>query len=84
MSMLPFLKKERNNSGISMEYRKSDASSENRPDDSEAPLRACAQDLIKAVHSGDDSGVMHAIKAAFEILDSEPHSEGPHLNEDES
>jgi hypothetical protein len=82
MSLLPFLKKERNNSGISMEYRKSGKSSDNVYDD--APLRACAQDLIKAVNSEDDTGAMRALKAAFEILDGRPHSEGPRLDEDES
>ena len=41
-------------------------------------LHACAEDLHAAVKSGDISGIASALKAAFQICDSEPHEEGPH------
>ena len=46
-------------------------------DDSKAPLEAAASDLIDAVKSGDTSGVMDALEAAFMFLDAQqPHDEG--------
>lgn len=41
-------------------------------------LHAAAEDLIKAVHSKNVAAVSEALKAAFEICDSQPHYEGPH------
>lgn len=48
-----------------------------------APLEACADDIIRAINSKDSKMLAEAIKAAFEICDSEPHEEGPHTNESE-
>lgn len=83
--MLPFLKKSKTQSaGISMEYRKPDEdqkSSTDMLDDS--ALEACADDLMRAVSSGDKKSAARALRAAFQILDSEPHEEGEHLNESE-
>ena len=42
-------------------------------------VHAIAQELIEAVHNHDVAGVADALKAAFELLDMEPHAEGPHL-----
>jgi hypothetical protein len=50
------------------------------PDDGEEydSMHAAAQDLIEAIHSKDIKGVAEALRAAFELSDSEPHEEGPH------
>jgi len=76
VSNLPFLKKQKQSSGVSMEYRKPDEAFE--PDDgdsSDAPLESAAEDLIRCVSAGDKKGAARAIRSAFEILDSEPHEE---------
>lgn len=41
-------------------------------------LESAAEDLISAVHSKDVKAVCAALRAAFEICDSQPHEEGPH------
>lgn len=74
--MLPFLKKKdgfASSSVINID-RKPD-----EPNDSNAGIEACAQDLISAVHAKDASAAASAIRAAFEMLESEPHEEGPHV-----
>jgi hypothetical protein len=47
----------------------------------ESPIDGIAQDLIDAVKSGDKGLVASALEAAFMHYDSEPHVEGPHLEE---
>lgn len=42
-------------------------------------LHSAAEDLISAIHSKDVKAVAEALKAAFELMDSEPHEEGPHI-----
>jgi hypothetical protein len=42
-------------------------------------LESAAHDLIAAVHSKDVKGVCVALRAAFEMLDSQPHEEGEHI-----
>lgn len=46
-------------------------------------LEQCAMELIDAVKGGDVQGVIGSLRAAFQILDSEPHEEGEHLGEEE-
>lgn len=41
-------------------------------------LESAADDLISAIHSKDTKAVCSALRAAFEMLDMEPHEEGPH------
>lgn len=41
-------------------------------------LDSAAEDLIQAVHSKDVKAVSSALKAAFQICDSQPHEEGEH------
>ena len=83
--MIPFLKKQRGGiAGISTEYRKPDETTKEKSAADEEPgLKACAADLMRAVSNGDEIGVAKAIRAAFEILDSEPHEEGEHINKSE-
>lgn len=81
--MLPFLKPKRQDAGIAVTVRTPDGGMEREEDHSEG-LKACAADLIRAVHAKDEDSVASAIKAAFEILDSLPHNEGPHTNDEDS
>ena len=88
MSTLPFLRKKHSgNASLSVEYRKPDAEGEghhDKEDNDDEGLHACAQDIIECVSSGDKVGLAKALRAAFEILDSQPHEEGEHTNEPES
>lgn len=79
--MLPFLKNARRQvAGMTMEVRKPDEP-EKAQDDPEAGLRAAAMDLIKAVNAQDEHGVMSALRAAFQIMESQPHDEAPESQE---
>lgn len=77
--MLPFLQ------------RKSDSASSSEPvdhqlrepDDGEVGIHSAAEDLCNAVHSRDIKAVAAALRAAFELMDEQPHVEGPHLPEDD-
>lgn len=42
-------------------------------------LESAAEDLCKAIHSKDYKAVAEALRAAFELCDSEPHQEGEHI-----
>lgn len=79
--MLPFLKKrnEGMNSGLIIKTRTPDEKPEEDQDDPAAAIHACASDLIQAVHAHDVKAAAEAIQSAFEILDSQPHEEGPHV-----
>jgi hypothetical protein len=45
-------------------------------------LEMCADDLNHAIKADDTKGIAAALRAAFDLLDSEPHVEGPHTNEE--
>lgn len=82
--MLPFLKP-RPQTGVVITQRMSDHGV--KPDTSDQDydsIEACATDLIRAVHAKDAQAVCKALRAAFEIMDSEPHEEGEHTNESPS
>jgi hypothetical protein len=80
--LLPFLRKKQEEGSsptLSIKTRTPDK----KEDSDDAGLNACAQDLLDAVQARDVSGVAAALKAAFEIADSQPHEEGPHTYEDQ-
>jgi hypothetical protein len=75
-SMLPMLKrnKEASASGpIESVERKPDQEPEF---DS---MEAAAQDLCDAIHSKDMKAIAAALRAAFELMESQPHEEGEHV-----
>lgn len=77
--MLPFLKRMQEGSAstpVESVERKSDHEEEY---DS---LESAADDLIAAIHSKNSKHVAAALRAAFEMCDSEPHAEGPHHGEE--
>jgi hypothetical protein len=85
---LPFLRKKQV-AGLIMAKRNPDGSKtetgneQDNQDDSGSSMHSAASDLIKAIESKDISAVAAALKAAFQIADSEPHDEGEHLNEEQ-
>lgn len=84
--MLPFLKnKIKPQVGVIIKERAPDSAkpeSEDYDDDSNAALEACAHDLIEAVHAKDIKKVAQVLQDAFELCDSQPHIEGPHVEEE--
>lgn len=83
--MLPFLKPQKQQSGgVITEVRKPDGSLNEKSDEQDQGLIAAAEDIMKAINSKDSKQLAAAIKAAFEICDSEPNSEYAHdANESE-
>jgi hypothetical protein len=79
---LPWLTKEKGSGGISIDVRKPDENSDKNQGD-ESGLLSCADDLLTAFHNKDKKLLASALRAAFDIMDSEPHVEGPHLNSEQ-
>lgn len=75
--MLPFLKN-KNEASVSQPpdqiTRKPDDEA-----DSYDPLHSAAEDLKSAIQSGNVKSIAEALRAAFEICDSQPHEEGEHV-----
>jgi hypothetical protein len=78
--MLPFLKKPHGHVGLIIKTRQPDAGAENVKEDK--GLEACASDMLRAIQANDPKSFAVAIKNAFDIMESEPHEEGEHSNED--
>jgi hypothetical protein len=81
--MLPFFKPKAASVGLIVSERKPDSYPEPIDENNDAGLDACSADLILAVHAKSIKAVTAALKAAFELLDSQPHVEGPHIDEQE-
>lgn len=76
---LPFLKP-KPVAGVIVTQRKADGGDIMQPEEDHG-LLACAEDLIRGIHSKDAHTVKEALKALFELMESMPHEEGPHTNE---
>lgn len=74
--MLPFLKKEAS-VVVPSDTKKREPDAEPEFD----TLESAGQDLIDAIHSRDAKAVAAALRAGFELLDAEPHFEGPHTGD---
>lgn len=70
---LPWLNPQKQQTGISMEIRKPDENSA-KSEDQDGGLKACAQDLSDALAANNTSRIAAALRAAFQILDSEEES----------
>lgn len=76
--MLPFLKVKRDAAVIVRERKPDEISPENHENDE---LKIAAQDLIDAVHNKDVAAVAKAFRAAFDLLEVQPHDEVEHSQE---
>lgn len=72
--MLPFLKKNIKPTGISMIVRSPDEGKEESMD----MLETAMADLADAMEAKDSKRMAAAFRAAFEMLEMEPHEEYPH------
>lgn len=76
--MLPFLKKNQKSvAGLIVHNRTPDEKQpdENTSESGDERIEACAQDLITAIHAHNVKDAAAAMRAAFEIMESEPHEE---------
>jgi hypothetical protein len=69
--MLPFLLKKEGSASLPADPVKREPDEESDYDS----LESAAEDLISAVHSKDVKGVCSALRAAFDMLESQPHEE---------
>jgi hypothetical protein len=77
--MLPFLKKTKDASvSLPADTIKREPDEGSEEYDS---LEAAAEDLYHAIQKKDFKAIAAAWRAGSELIDSEPHSEGPHTNE---
>lgn len=83
VNILPFLQKPKVSTGVTVHTRNPDENTESSQEDA-SEIDYCAEDLIKAVHAKDINATAEALKSAFTILDSMPHEEGEHTNEEQS
>lgn len=74
--MLPFMKRDKEGSASMPADSKM-----RKPDDGEAydVMHSAAQDLLSAIESKSVKGIAEALRAAFDLADSEPHEEGEHI-----
>ena len=83
---LPFLQKKQV-AGVIVSHRKPDGSKEEshseEEDSDHSGLTACMRELASALKSDNHEAAAEAFRSAFQILDAEPHEEGPHTNEEE-
>lgn len=79
--MIPFMKPKMQ-TGIIFKERKAEGGISEAQDDDSMAMEACADDMIRAIHSKDSKMLAKAMKAAFDIMEASPHEEGPHLNEE--
>jgi hypothetical protein len=86
---LPFLKSKAQSAGVIVSHRKPDTAEaerhdeDNKEENDNAGLEACASDLIEAVHSRDNKRAASAMRAAFELLESQPHEEAGEEEEED-
>lgn len=79
--MLPFLKKrdEGGATNLIVKTREPDQKPEQDQDDSTDAIEYCVRDLINAIHMKDSKAAAQALKDCFDVLDSQPHEEGSHI-----
>ena len=75
---LPFMKPKQV-AGLIIQHRNPDGKPDSAPEDQQdQALESAAEDLILQFTPKTVESVAAALRAAFEIVDSEPHEEGPH------
>ena len=80
--MLPFLKIRKNDGGIATQIRNPDEDKAEPSHDGMQGVEVAMKELCDAMEAKDHKKMAIALKDAFEILDSMPHDEGEHTNEE--
>lgn len=79
-TLLPFLKP-RAQTGVIIQERARDTVPREELDREEDSIDICCEEMIEAMEEKDPKKMAKALRAAFQIFDSEPHEEGPHTND---
>jgi hypothetical protein len=74
--LLPFLLKSKPQTGVIVKTRTPDETSEDTPEDD--GMEMIGRDLCHAIESKNYKAIGEALRAAFEIYESQPHEEGEH------
>ena len=82
MAGLPFLNHRKMASVIMSRKAEGGVVAEHEEGEEAPELMAAADDLLSGIAMKDAKRVAEALSAAFEILDSMPHVEGEHMEED--
>lgn len=82
--MLPFLKHKKQTASLIVSTRKPDGNIQesHSEGDEDSAMKAAAEDIMRAITSKDPQHLALALRAAFQILEAEPHEEGPHEEND--
>lgn len=78
MPLLPFLKDKKRDAAVIVQHRAPDAPSE---DSESSPIKAAAQDILRAISDNDAEHLARALQAAYDICSSTP-SEEPSLEDE--
>jgi hypothetical protein len=76
--MIPFMKKKEASVSAPIEHITRDSDHEDEMDGHDEMMEAIAHELLDAVHKRNPKDLVMALRAAFQVLDSEPHVEGEH------
>lgn len=76
--MIPFMKKKEVSVSMPVEHIMRDSDHEEEMDEHDELMEAIAHELMEALQKKNVKDVVMALRAAFQILDSEPHVEGEH------
>ena len=79
---LPFLNQKRV-AGSIMATRKAEGGIMDEDMEGQDPLHSAMEDLHSAMKAGNIEEMASAMRAAFQMLDAEPHEEGPHTEGEE-
>lgn len=80
--MLPFLEPKKMSTTIMASHGKSDLDA-NSEVGMDGDMKEAAADCLRAIEEKSPIALAHALKACFEIYDSQPHDEGEHTYEEE-
>ena len=78
---IPFLKNRAKDAGLITQICAPDEKPEQEHEEDHG-LMSAASDILDAIETKDHKKLASAIRATFQICDSEPHEEGPHLEEE--
>lgn len=76
--MIPFLKR-KDDVSVTAQPDKIQRKPDDEAEEDYDGLAAVSEELCEAIHAKDYKSVAIALRAAFQILDLEPHKEGEHL-----
>lgn len=78
--MLPYIKHKQVAALVSPVEDKIKRESDEGTEEEYDPLESAAEELCNAIKEENYKAAASALRSAFELLDAQPHEEGPHTN----